>query len=56
MRVLLVEDDERLAAGVVTALEAAGFVVETRSADMAGAPFDDDSAGHVTVYRLEDAP
>lgn len=35
---------------------AAGFVVETRTADMAGAPFDDDSAGHVTVYRLEDAP
>lgn len=32
MRVLLVEDDERLAAGVVTALEAAGFVVD-RSAD-----------------------
>jgi len=35
---------------------AAGFVVETRSADMAGAPFDDDSPGHVTVYRLEAAP
>ena len=35
---------------------AAGFVVEARWADMAGTPFDDDSAGHVTVYRLEDAP
>jgi len=34
----------------------AGFVVEARSADMAGAPFDDDSSGHVTVYRREAAP
>lgn len=35
---------------------AAGFAVDARSSDMAGAPFDDDSAGHVTVYRLEAAP
>ncbi len=31
---------------------AAGFVVEHRWADMTAAPFDDDSPGHVTVYRL----
>jgi len=31
---------------------AAGFAVEHRWADMTAAPFDDDSSGHVTVYRL----
>jgi SAM-dependent methyltransferase len=31
---------------------AAGFVLESRVADMTGAPFDDHSAHHVTTYRL----
>ena len=31
---------------------AAGFVLQSRSADMAGAPFDDSSDRHVSVYRL----
>ena len=31
---------------------AAGFGVESRWADMSGAPFTDDSTHHVTVYRL----
>jgi SAM-dependent methyltransferase len=30
---------------------AAGLVLEARWADMAGAPFDDHSSGHVSVYR-----
>jgi SAM-dependent methyltransferase len=34
---------------------AAGFVREHRWADMAGADFDDDSPGHVSVYRRPDA-
>jgi SAM-dependent methyltransferase len=34
---------------------AAGFALEHRWADMTEAPFDDDSPGHVTVYRLGDA-
>ena len=31
----------------------AGFLVERRDADMAGAPFDDDAEHHVTAYRLD---
>ena len=36
--------------------ERAGFVLEDRSADMAGQPFDERSDHHVSVYRLRPAP
>ncbi|MBK1730962.1 response regulator transcription factor [Thiococcus pfennigii] len=48
MRVLLVEDDDRLAAGVVAALEAAGFVVD-RARDGQTAWFQGDTEGYAAV-------
>ncbi|AGA90499.1 response regulator with CheY-like receiver domain and winged-helix DNA-binding domain [Thioflavicoccus mobilis 8321] len=48
MRVLLVEDDERLAAGVTAALEAAGFVVDAER-DGEAAWFKGDTENYVAV-------
>ena len=48
MRILLVEDDDRVAAGVTAALEAAGFVVE-RSSDGEDAWFQGETENYAAV-------